>query len=58
MPVAGVALSRACWASDDRLSIYLNDHLVGSTLGLNLVRRTAGSNRETSYGRALDALAE
>jgi hypothetical protein len=43
---------------DDRLSIYLNDHLAGSTLGVNLARRAAGSNRGTSYGPVLEAIAE
>jgi hypothetical protein len=42
----------------DRLSIYLNDHLAGATLGLELVRRAAGSNRGTSYGEVLDGLTE
>jgi hypothetical protein len=37
----------------DRLAIYLNDHLAGSTAGLELARRTAGSNEGTSYGRVL-----
>jgi hypothetical protein len=43
---------------DDRLSIYLNDHLAGATVGVNLARRTAGSNADTSYGAVLQALAE
>jgi hypothetical protein len=43
---------------DDRLSIYLNDHLAGATVGVNLARRAAGSNRETSYGPVLEKLAE
>ena len=42
----------------DRLSIYLNDHLAGATMGVNLARRAAGNNRSTSYGPVLDALAE
>jgi hypothetical protein len=42
---------------DDRLSIYLNDHLAGSTVGVNLARRTAGSNVGTRYGPVLRALA-
>jgi hypothetical protein len=29
---------------DDRLSIYLNDHLAGATAGANLARRAAESN--------------
>lgn len=39
-----------------RLAIYLNDHLAGSTLGLELAKRAAGSNEESSYGAALAAL--
>lgn len=31
----------------DRLSIYLNDHLAGSTIGLELAKRTAASNRDS-----------
>jgi hypothetical protein len=42
---------------DDRLSIYLNDHLAGSTVGANLARRAAGSNEGTSYGPVLEELA-
>jgi hypothetical protein len=30
---------------EDRLSIYLNDHLAGSTAGLNLARRLADDDR-------------
>jgi hypothetical protein len=41
----------------DLLSTYLNDHLAGATAGLELARRAAGSNRSTSYGRVLSALA-
>lgn len=44
-------------AQTDRLSIYLNDHLAAATAGLELARRTAGSNRSTDYGRVLEALA-
>ncbi|MGI8805669.1 MAG: hypothetical protein ACR2IN_08290 [Thermoleophilaceae bacterium] len=40
-----------------RLSIYLNDHLAGATVGVELARRTAASNRSTDYGRALTELA-
>jgi hypothetical protein len=43
---------------EDRLSIYLNDHLAGATAGVNLARRAAGNNRSTGYGEVLDALAE
>jgi hypothetical protein len=39
------------------LAIYLNDHLAGSTVGLELARRSARSNRGSSYGEFLDELA-
>jgi hypothetical protein len=42
---------------DDRLSIYLNDHLAAATAGANLARRAAGSNEGTDYGSALEAVA-
>jgi hypothetical protein len=39
------------------LSIYLNDHLAGATVGRELSRRAAGSNRGSSYGPFLENLA-
>ena len=42
---------------DDRLSIYLNDHLAGATVGANLARRAAASNAGTGYGSVLEAIA-
>lgn len=42
---------------DDRLSIYLNDHLAGATVGANLARRVARSNEGTGYGPKLDEIA-
>src|SRR4051794_23122685 len=42
---------------DDRLSIYLNDHLAAATAGANLARRAAGSNEGTDYGTVLEAVA-
>lgn len=39
------------------LAIYLNDHLTAATAGRELARRTAASNRGTSYGPFLDDLA-
>ncbi|MBN1529737.1 MAG: hypothetical protein JW895_11785 [Thermoleophilaceae bacterium] len=39
------------------LSIYLNDHLAGSTAGAELARRAAGSNEGTEYGTFLSTLA-
>jgi hypothetical protein len=36
------------------LSIYLNDHLAGATVGVELARRARGSNREsTDFGEPL-----
>jgi hypothetical protein len=43
---------------DDRLSIYLNDHLAAATAGANLARRLAASNAGTAYGPGLQALAD
>jgi hypothetical protein len=40
----------------ERLSIYLNDHLAGSTVGLDLARRIARQNSGNEYGRALQRL--
>lgn len=40
------------------LRIYLQDHLAGSTGGVELARRTAGANRGTTYGDALSKVAE
>ena len=41
----------------DRLSIYLNDHLAGSTAGLELAHRAASNNEGTPYGRVLTEVA-
>lgn len=38
------------------LGIYLNDHLAGSTGGLELARRALGSNRGTEFGTFLEQL--
>jgi hypothetical protein len=43
---------------DRLLATYLNDHLAGSTVGLELARRAAGSNRDNEYGRVLERIAE
>jgi hypothetical protein len=40
------------------LAIYLNDHLAGSTVGRELSRRSAGSNRGTPYEPFLSGLAQ
>lgn len=42
---------------EDRLSIYLNDHLAGATAGASLARRAANSNKGTDYGSVLEAIA-
>jgi hypothetical protein len=43
---------------DGRLiAIYLNDHLAGSTGGLELARRARGANRGTSFEAPLERLA-
>jgi hypothetical protein len=39
------------------LGIYLNDHLAGSTIGLELSRRARGSNKGTEYGEVLERVA-
>ncbi len=41
----------------DLLAIYLNDHLAGSTVGLELARRARGSNKATPLGEFLTDLA-
>jgi len=40
------------------LSIYLNDHLSGSTLAIELIKRAAGENEGTELGAFLVALRE
>jgi hypothetical protein len=40
------------------LGIYLNDHLAGSTSGVELARRAAGANRGTPLGDDLARLAK
>jgi hypothetical protein len=41
---------------DKLLSIYLNDHLAGATLGLQLAKRSRASNQGTSLGDFHDRL--
>jgi hypothetical protein len=38
------------------LAIYLNDHLAGATMGIELTRRSLRANRGTELGRFLEAL--
>jgi hypothetical protein len=40
------------------LAIYMNDHLAGATVGHELARRTASSNRDSDFGPALRRLAD
>jgi hypothetical protein len=40
------------------LRIYLQDHLAGSTAGVELARRTRGANDDTPYGEPLAKLAD
>jgi hypothetical protein len=42
----------------DRLGIYLNDHLAGSTTGRELAKRTLSSNRGTEFEPLLEWLVE
>ncbi len=44
--------------STDRLEIYLNDHLLGATTGVELGRRTAASNADNDFGPPLRKLAD
>jgi hypothetical protein len=43
--------------TSDKLSIYLNDHLAGSTAGRDLARRAARANEGNEYGEFLSGLA-
>jgi len=44
--------------SSDLLAIYLQDHLAGATVGVELSRRIARSNRDSALGEALTEIAE
>lgn len=41
----------------NKLAIYLNDHLAGATVGVELVRRARDANEGSAYGTELDRLA-
>lgn len=41
---------------DSLLAIYLNDHLAGSTVGVELARRARGANEGSELGQLLDRL--
>jgi hypothetical protein len=45
-------------AIENLLSIYLNDHLAGAIVGVELAKRAAGSNAGTPMGEALRSLAQ
>ena len=40
----------------ERLGIYLNDHLAGSTAGVEMARRTRSANADTEFGEPLALL--
>ncbi|MFL5822852.1 MAG: hypothetical protein ACJ764_05350 [Solirubrobacteraceae bacterium] len=42
--------------ANQRLSIYLNDHLAGAAGAIELARRSRGANRDGSLGQALEEL--
>jgi hypothetical protein len=44
--------------NEKHLRIYLQDHLAGSTAGLELARRTRGANEGTEYGPPLAQIAD
>jgi hypothetical protein len=44
--------------TSDQLTIYLHDHLAGSTFGLELARRAARQNQGSVYGDFLEGLAK
>ena len=44
--------------TSDKLAIYLNDHLAGSTAGRDLARRAARANEGNEYGEFLARLAD
>lgn len=44
--------------NEKRLRIYLQDHLAGSTTGLELARRLRGENEGTEYGPPLAKIAD
>jgi hypothetical protein len=46
----------ATTTANKHLAIYLNDHLGGSTGGLELAKRIAGENRGTELGAFMDGL--
>jgi hypothetical protein len=45
------------WSRPSLLGIYLNDHLAGSTVGVELIRRAANNQRSEPWGPLLARLA-
>ena len=45
-------------ADQKHISIYLNDHLAGATVGRNLAKRTLSSNRDTQFEPFLERLSK
>lgn len=56
--MAGSASATGTKTEPTLIGIYLNDHLAGSTGGLELARRTAGAHRGTEAGTTLTRLAK
>jgi hypothetical protein len=56
VPTEKSADAKAIRRSAKRLSIYLNDHLAGSTLGVELVGRASSENKGTPLGDWLEGL--
>src|SRR4051794_633877 len=54
----GGGRARAVIPGDDPIAIYLNDHLAGSTVGLQVARRAAAENRGNDFGEFLSQLAD
>ena len=44
--------------ANKHLATYMNDHLAGSTVGLELAKRALGSNRGTQFETVLERLAK
>jgi hypothetical protein len=58
MSVFGVGCRGTPSAVSGLLRTYLQDHHAGATVGVELARRTAGSNEGTEYGEPLARLAD
>jgi hypothetical protein len=58
MSVFGIGCRGRPSSVSDLLRTYLQDHHAGATVGVELARRTAGSNEDTEYGEPLARLAD